>query len=159
MNAKIMLVVATLALASLAGTAARAQDSGPNAMRRLAFLSGSWTCTVRGGASNGSVQDTRYSFSPDGFWMIEVSHDRGSQNDFATQIWGYDATAKKMVAYQFLANGVFTKSVEGWVGENFISHRDDNGATVSVKRTGDSSMQWTVESADQSSIVTEDCTL
>jgi hypothetical protein len=59
--------------------------------------------------------------------------------------WGYDGNTKKMVAYQFLANGVFTKSVEGWVGDSFVSHREGNGATVSVKNT------------DRSSTVNEDC--
>jgi hypothetical protein len=158
MKARMLFIAATFALTSLATAPAGAQDSGPSAMRRLAFLNGSWTCTIKGGKSDGLVEETHYSFSPDGAWMMEVSHDKGSQNDFATQMWGYNATAKKMVAYQFLANGVFTKSVDGWVDDSFVGHRDDNGATVSLKRTGDSSARWTIESADHSYIVREDCT-
>jgi hypothetical protein len=136
---------------------ARAQQADPIVMQKLEFLSGSWTCTIKGGASNGLVEETHYSFSPDGFWMTETSHVARSNNDWETQMWGYDAHAKKLVAYQFLADGVFTKTVDGWVNGAFVSHRDDNGATVSVKPVAANAMQWVIESADHTYIVKEDC--
>jgi hypothetical protein len=129
-----------------------------SAMEKLSFLKGAWVCTIRGGSSNGLVQDVQYSFSPDGLWMTELSDASGpNQDDWATQVWGYDVNVGKFVAYNFAANGVFTKSVDGWINGSFVSHRDDNGASVSVKPIDSNSMQWTIESADHSSIVREDC--
>lgn len=137
---------------------ARAQQPDISAMKKLAFLSGAWVCTVEGGTSNGLAQNVEYSFSPDGLWMTELSQDSGpGQNDWATQIWGYDVRAGKLVAYNFTPYGVFTKSVEGWVDGAFVSHRDDNGATVSVRPISSRAMQWVIESADHSSIVKENC--
>jgi len=148
----------TIAALLVTACAARAQQSDASAMPKLAFLSGTWTCTIRGGPSNGLVQDTTYSFSPDGMWMTELSHDTGTSGaDWETQMWGYDARSHKLVAYQFVSLGVFTKSVDGWVDGAFVSHRDDNGATVSLKPIDGRSFQWIIESADHSSIVKEDC--
>jgi hypothetical protein len=138
--------------------AARAQQPDVTAMKKLSFLSGAWRCTVEAGTSNGLVQDVTYSFSPDGLWMTELSQDSGpGHNDWATQIWGYDARAGKLVAYNFTPMGVFTKSVDGWINGAFVSHRDDNGATVSVRPISSGSMQWVIESADHSNIVKENC--
>ena len=111
---------------------AYAHQSGSATMKRLAFMRGSWNCTVHDGQSNGLVQRTTYSFSSDGLWMTELSYDVGSKNDWETQMWGYDAHAKKLVAYQFTADGVYTKTVTGFIGKNFMSTRNDNGATVSL---------------------------
>jgi hypothetical protein len=47
--------------------------------------------------------------------------------------------------------------VDGWVDGAFVSHRDDNGATVSVKPVDARSMQWVIESADHAYVVKEDC--
>ena len=45
-----------------------------NAMKKLAFLSGSWNCKVQGKRfSNSDVERLSYQFSPDWFWMIEGS--------------------------------------------------------------------------------------
>ncbi len=134
------------------------ERAGVSAMRRLSFLKGSWACTLKGGSSNGAVQGVRYSFSSDGLWMTELSQTLGAkENDWATQMWGYDVSASRLVAYQFAANGVHTKSVDGWIGGVFKSERDDNGAIVSLRPIDPRSMQWLVESADHSNLFREDC--
>jgi hypothetical protein len=151
---------AVIAIAALffATCTASAQSPGADAIRKLSFLSGKWVCTIAGGISNGEVQDSEYSFSPDSLWMTELSWDAGAaKRYFATQMWGYDASAAKLVAYQFTSNGVFTKTVEGWIDGAFTARRDDNGATVSVKQVGAGSVEWTIASADKSSIVKEEC--
>ncbi len=138
--------------------AAGAQQQGTDALHKLAFLKGTWACTIKGGPGNGFVQDVKYSFSPDGLWMAEVSlNSAPHEDDFATQMWGYDARTGKLVAYNFAANGVYTKSVEGWVDGKFISRRDDNGATVSLKPIDSHTMQWIISSADGTYVVSEDC--
>ena len=150
------LVFVIAAMAAACGI--RAQQSGLAAMQKLSFLAGSWTCTVKSGVSNGLVLNLNYSFSPDGRWMTEHSEDAETKGgDWATQVWGYDARSDKLVAYQFVASGVFTKTVDGWVDGVFTSHRDDNGATISLKPMGPKTMQWIIESADHSSTVKQDC--
>ena len=136
---------------------APAQPADPlAAMQKLKFLTGSWACTIQGGPSSGLVENIEYSFSPDGLWMTEFSQDtRGG--DWATQMWGYDARAKKLVAVQFVGAGVFTKSVDGWVGGAFVSHRDDNGAKVSLRPVDATNMEWIITSADGSYSVKEAC--
>jgi hypothetical protein len=137
---------------------AGANDVAIETMQKLHFLSGQWSCKVSEGSSNGLSQVVRYSFSPDGLWMTEISHDAGApEKDWSTQIWGYDAQAKKLVAVSFTGYGIFTKSVDGWFAGEFTSRRDDNGATVSLKRVNDQSMQWTIRSSDGSSVVYEIC--
>jgi hypothetical protein len=132
--------------------------SDPNAMQKLTFLTGAWSCTIKGATPKDLRQDAHYSFSPDGHWLTEVSHDIGpGDRDWMTQIWGYDALQQKLVAYQFYQDGVSTKTVNGWDDGVFVSHRDDNGATVSLKPVDANTIQWIIESADHSSIVTEDC--
>ncbi len=134
-----------------------AQQSGPATMQQLAFMRGSWTCTVQNGASTGLVQRVTYSFSSDGLWMTELSHDAGSKNDWETQMWGYDAHAKKLVAYQFTPDGVYTKSVKGFVGKNFVATRNDDGATVSIVPLTSKRIDWVITSADHSTVVKEHC--
>jgi hypothetical protein len=136
---------------------ARAQQAGSTDIQRLHFLSGTWRCTVHGGPSNGLVQDARYTFSPDGRWMTETSHDAGSDKNWETQMWGYDAAAKKLIAVQFVRDGVFSKTVDGWTGDRFVSHRNDNGAEVSLERAGSDAATWTIASADRSFVVTQTC--
>lgn len=132
------------------------ERAGVSAMRQLSFLKGSWACTLRGGSSNGTVQEVRYSFSSDGLWMTELSQSAGAKKkDWATQMWGYDVGASRLVAYQFAADGVHTKNVDGWIDGVFRSERDDNGAIVRLTPTGPQSMQWSIESADQSRLVRE----
>jgi hypothetical protein len=152
--------IGALFLALFLSTAcgARAQQPGQEAMRKLAFLSGAWACTVKGGSSNGFVQEVKYSLSPDGLWLSEVSLNSEPNSDgYATQMWGYDARTGKLVAYNFGGNGVYTKSVQGWVDGEFTSRRDDNGATVALKPIADRNIQWIITSSDGSSIVKEDC--
>lgn len=147
-----------LAVFLITACAARAQQSGPEAMRKLAFLSGTWACTIRGSSSNGFVQNVAYSLSPDGLWLSEVSLNSEPNSDgYATQMWGYDARTGKLVAYNFGGNGVHTKSVRGWVNGEFISHRDDNGLIVTLKPIDDRNMQWIITSSDGSNLVKEDC--
>lgn len=149
----LLIVIVAVAIATIAD----AQQSGKKQMHKLAFLSGNWKCTVKGGSSDGLVQYVQYSFSPDGLWLTEVSWDAGTRKDWASQLWGYDTRTQKLVAYQFNANGVFTKTVDGWINGAFRSTRDDNGATVSVRPTGARTAQWIIDSADHSYIVTENC--
>jgi hypothetical protein len=151
---------ATLVLwLSIVGAAHPQQaNTDSTAIKRLAFLAGRWSCTVNGGSSNGLTLDVRYSFSPNWLWMTEESQDSGAAGtDWATQLWGYDARTKKLVAFQFTQSGVFTKSLDGWVNGIFVSHRDENGATVSLKPLGANSFQWIIESSDHSYTVTQDC--
>ena len=152
------ILAGTTVMLLLTACAARAQQPDMSAMQKLAFLSGTWACTIKGGSSNGFVQDVKYSFSPDGRWMTEVSlNSEPNEDDYATQMWGYDARVGKLVAYNFGANGVFTKSVGGWVDGKFTSRRDDNGAIVSLKPIDNRNMQWIIASADGTYIVQEDC--
>lgn len=152
------ILAGTAAMLLVTACAARAQQPDKSAMQKLAFLSGTWACTIKGGSSNGFVQDVKYSFSPDGLWMTEVSlNSEPNEDGYATQMWGYDARVGKLVAYNFGANGVFTKSVDGWVDGKFTSRRDDNGATISLKPIDNHNMQWIIASADGTYIVKEDC--
>ncbi|MBV9264392.1 MAG: hypothetical protein JO324_08725 [Candidatus Eremiobacteraeota bacterium] len=129
-------------------------------MKRLGFLSGSWSCLIHGkNVPKGDVDHVSYEFSPDWSWMIERSTVRENGHDYwTTQLWGYDAGRKQLVAYQFTPNGVATKTVQGWIGGEFRSTRDDNGATVTVKPVSQNAFDWVIESADHSSVVTESCT-
>jgi hypothetical protein len=154
----VLAICSTVAISG--GRVALAQDLGPEAIRRLAFLSGSWHCVIRGTAvPKGDSDNLSYAFSQDWFWMIERSDliENGHHN-WSTQLWGYDAPNKRLVAYQFTPNGVFTKSVAGWVEGRFQSRRDDSGATVTIEPINKSSFNWVIESADHSNIVTEACT-
>jgi hypothetical protein len=151
-------VAAAMVFLLLTACIARAQESDLAAMRKLMFLSGSWTCTVKGGDSSGLRQTVRHTFSPDGLWMTELSQDSGTKSDdWATQMWGYDAHVGKLVAYNFGSNGVFTKSVDGWVNGVFTSRRDDNGTTVSLRPVDARSIEWLIESADHSHALREEC--
>jgi hypothetical protein len=152
------ILAGTTALLLVTACAARAQQPDTSAMQKLAFLSGTWACTIKGGSSNGFIQNVKYSFSPDGRWLSEVSlNSEPNEDGYATQMWGYDARVGKLVAYNFGANGVFTKSVDGWVGGKFVSRRDDNGAVVSLKPIDNRNMQWIIASADGTYILREDC--
>lgn len=132
------------------------QDAGD--IQKLNFLAGSWQCTIKGGPSNGQRMKIQYSFSQDGLWMTESQNDSGAANGTSmTQVWGYDSRQQKLVAYQFLKEGLFTKTVDGWVDGKFVSHRDENGWTVSLVPQGANAMQWVIESADHSYTVSEDC--
>ena len=149
---------ATVVALLVTACSAAAQQQGPEAIHKLAFLKGTWACTIRGGSGNGFVQDVKYSFSPDGLWMAEVSlNSLPHEDDFATQMWGYDTRTSKLVAYNFGGNGVYSKSVEGWVDGQFTSRRDDNGATVSLKPIDSRHMKWIITSSDGSYVVSEDC--
>jgi hypothetical protein len=151
-------VFTTIVLLASCVASGRAQDAA--AIKKLAFLSGSWRCVIQGkNVPSGDVDHVSYEFSPDWLWMIERSNLQENGHTFwTTQLWGYDAGRKQLVAYQFTRNGVFTKTVDGWVGGEFQSKRDDNGATVSVKPINENAFDWVIESADHSSIVTEACT-
>ena len=149
-----------LAVALLSGGVVLAQGQDSGAIRKLAFLSGSWHCAVGGtGVPKGVVDHLSYEFSPDWSWMIERSRSVGNaQTYWSAQLWGYDAHRKQLVAYKFDSTGVSTKSVDGWVGDRFLSKRDDNGATVSITPVNSNTFKWVIESADHSSVVTEVCT-
>jgi hypothetical protein len=151
--------VALAILMAFSRCAAIAQGQDSEAIRKLAFLSGSWHCTIRGPrVPSGDVDHVTYEFSPDWKWMIERSDlEENGHTNWSTQLWGYDARRKQLVAYQFSSNGVATKTVDGWVGGVFQSKRDDNGATVTMKPGGQNAFAWVIESADHSSVVTEEC--
>jgi len=130
------------------------------AMKKLAFLNGTWNCTIHGGPSNGVVDRLNYSFAADGRWMIERSDIQGAAPaQSSVQVWGYDPAQRGLVGYQFTQTGVATKTVSGWNGDTFTSTRNDTGATVSLKQTGPNAISWIIHSAGTpTSDVTEDCT-
>jgi hypothetical protein len=150
-------LAASAAALAICGTAASAQQTGAAAMQKLSFLSGKWTCTIKNGPSNGEIQLVKYVFSPDGHWMTETSWSDPGKKDYATQVWGYDANAGRLVAYQFARDGLYTKTVQGWMDGAFTAKRNDNGATVSVKQVGASAIEWTIASVDGSFVVKEEC--
>lgn len=121
-------------------------------------MAGSWNCIVRGGPGNGYASKLSYSFSPDGFWMVESETGlRKSPAGWSTQLWGYDRTQPGFSAYQFTPAGVFTKSVRGWENGEFVSTRDDNHAIVSIRKRSNRAFDWVIQSADKSSTVIEAC--
>jgi hypothetical protein len=128
-------------------------------MEKLAFMAGSWTCTIQGPqAPPGDVEHANYSFSPDWTWMIERSDltEKG-RTYWTAQVWGYDLYQRRLVAYRFSSQGVSTKTVTGWVDGQFRSVRDDDGATVSIEPISKSAFNWIEKSADHSWTVTEAC--
>jgi hypothetical protein len=145
---------------NLAQVASLADESPTEVMRKVQFLAGVWACTLERGTSSGPTQKVSYSFSPDGVWMSEVSQVTSpAQNDWAIQLWGYDSNSKKLVAYNFGPNGVTTKTVDGWVEGDFVSHRDDNGLVVLLRPSDKNSMEWIVQSPSRAStLVSESCT-
>jgi hypothetical protein len=149
-----------LAICALCSGVAIAQEQGVDAIRKLAFLAGSWHCVVQGAkVPSGDAERLSYEFAPDWSWMVERSNLReNGQEHWAVQLWGYDAQRKKLVAYQFNSGGVFTKSVDGWIGGRFQSKRDDSGATVSLVPISKSAFDWVIEAADNSYTVKEACT-
>jgi hypothetical protein len=149
-----------LTMTLLCNSGATAQDQDSAAIKKLAFLSGSWHCVIQGkGVPSGDVDHLSYEFSPDWSWMIERSDvQENGHRYWSTQLWGYDAHNKQLVAYQFNSNGVFTKRVEGWVGGRFQSTRNDNGATVTINPVNKNAFDWVIETAGHSSVVTESCT-
>jgi hypothetical protein len=148
-----------LSIVAFGGCAASAQEADPGAIKKLAFLKGSWNCAISGPkAPPGDVDHLTYEFSPDWTWMIERSNLRENGKVFwSMQVWGYDASRKQLAAYQFEPSGVYTKTVQGWVDGVFVSKRDDNGATVTLKPVSQNAFDWTIESADRSYVVTEEC--
>jgi hypothetical protein len=75
-----------------------------------------------------------------------------------TQLWGYDPTDRKIVAYQFNKNGVSTKTIDGWIGNAFVSHINENGYVVSLVPIDSNSIRWTIEDPKKSFRITSDCT-
>lgn len=148
------------ALTLLGSTTAIAQEQDLLAIKRLAFLSGSWHCSVQGRqVPHGDVESLTYEFSPDWSWMVERADLRENGKSYwSVQLWGYDARQKRLVANQFTSAGILTKSVDGWIDGRFQSRRDDNGATVTMRPISRSAFDWVIESADHSSVVTESCT-
>ena len=130
-----------------------------DAMKKLSFLDGTWNCVMHGGASNGLADKLTYSFAADGRWLIERSDIQGVPAQSSVQIWGYDPAQRGLVAYQYSQAGIATKTVAGWQGDAFVSTRNDNGATVSLKQTGPNAISWIIHPAGTpSQDVTEDCT-
>jgi len=127
-------------------------------MKKLAFLNGSWNCTVHGGESNGMAMHLTYSFTGNGRWLVEQSDVKSAPEWGDVQLWGYDPAQRALVAYQFTQNGIATKTVSGWNGDTFTSTRNDTGATVSLKQTGPNAISWIIHSAGTPTSVTQDCT-
>lgn len=142
---------------------ARAQDttaqSAIDAMKRLAFLNGNWNCTVQGGPWNGQVDHLNYSFSGDGRWLIERSDIKGAPNASAVQVIGYDPAQRKIVAHEYTMSGISTKSVQGWVGNDFTTTRDDNQWQVVLHQNTPSSFAWVIHPTGVGAQpITEACT-
>jgi hypothetical protein len=148
----------TLGLA-LSGSGASAQTAESGAIEKLSFLVGSWHCVIEGAkVPKGDVSTARYQFSPDRSWLIEYEslRERG-RSHWSMQIWGYNALQQKLVAYDFSAAGVLTKSVDGWVGGEFKSKRDQDGATVTIVPHTRDSFDWKIVTANGSTTVIESC--
>ena len=131
------------------------------ALSKLHFMSGTWTCVVyANGSANGYVSKLTYSFTPDGLFMIESEHSATSKYPrvWSLQMWGYDVLHKSFDAYQFTPAGVFTKTVQGWRNGAFLSTRDDNQYTVSIRKHSNRAFDWFIQPPDKSSTVTEACT-
>lgn len=136
---------------------ASAQE-GPGAIRKLLFMKGSWQCILHGGPSDGFRDTLTYSFSPDASWMLEQESGSVSpQPIWSAQMWGYDAARKKLVAYQFNTRSVFTKSVSGWQNGLFVSQRNDNHATISIRPLGKRAFDWIIAAPDKSLTVIQAC--
>ena len=138
---------------------AAAQTSGQDAMEKLAFMAGSWTCAIQGPkVPPGDVEHAEYSFSPDWTWMIERADltEKG-RTYWSVQVWGYDLHQRKLVAYRFSSLGVSTKTVTGWDDGQFRSVSDNDGETVSIEPISKNDFNWIDESADHSWKVTEAC--
>ena len=121
-------------------------------------MAGSWTCTYHGTNANGPADHPKYRFFGGGLWLEESSDYRqGGQDYSSTQIWGFDPRAKRLVAYQFTAGGVATKTVDGWVNGLFVSHRDDDHSTVSIVPKGAKAFDWLIVSADHNTTIREEC--
>jgi len=143
---------------SLFACGSASSQQGPDAIHKLSFMKGSWHCVVHGGPSDGFKDVLSYSFSPDWDWMIEQESGTVSgQPIWSAQMWGYDVQRQKLVAYQFTNRGVFTKSIVGWKNGLFVSLRDDNNASVSIRPRGKRAFDWVIGSPDGSSIVIQAC--
>ncbi|HVS45965.1 MAG TPA: hypothetical protein VMS32_04805, partial [Verrucomicrobiae bacterium] len=113
----------------------------------------------RAGQGAGYVDRSTYRFVAGGTWMEEYSDPGPRHADMSSvQMWGYDGSRKNLVAYQFMGAGVATKLIDGWQNGSFISHRDDNGATVSIQPRNARAFDWVIVSKDQSNTVREECT-
>jgi hypothetical protein len=150
----------TFASVLLCCCAVEAQEQNFDAIKKLAFLQGSWHCVVQGArVPAGDVDRLSYEFAPDWSWMLERSSLREKGKDYwGVQLWGYDAQRKQLVAYQFNSAGVFTKTVSGWIDGRFVSKRDNDGTMVSILPIGPHSFDWVIESPDHSYKATEVCT-
>lgn len=133
--------------------------SGVQAMKKLAFMAGDWTCTVHGGPGEGSVDHLSYSFTPDWYWMVELSdlHFKGHEQNSSVQVWGWDSSRHKLVAHQFAERGIFTKTVGGWKNGDFVSRNDYNGVLVSIIPHDRSHFDWLIEAPDKSWNYVEAC--
>ncbi|HET7815496.1 MAG TPA: hypothetical protein VFL13_14110, partial [Candidatus Baltobacteraceae bacterium] len=131
-----------------------------NAMKRLSYLTGTWRCVTHGGDPNTSAMRLRYNFIAGGRWLVEQSDVKGSPEWDTVQLWGYEPRLGGLVAFQFTQYGLATKQVSGWNGDTFSGTRTDNGAKVSVKRTGPNTMRWTIHpnGSGTAKDITQDCT-
>ena len=134
--------------------------TGNDDLSRLKFMQGTWTCPIlRDGKPTGITDHLTYRFFAGGQWMAEHDdyHENG-QDASSSQMWGYDPHAGKLVAYQFMKQGIFTKTVYGWQSGEFVSRRNDNGAWVSIRPHSERSFDWIIQPADKSSTIVEACT-
>lgn len=121
-------------------------------------MQGTWRCIVRG-APNGTFKDMlAYSFSPDGHWMIEQDVLPGNTANWSLQMWGYDEQAHRLVAYQFVPRGVFTKTVTGWQNGLFVSKVDYSGYVVSIRKHNSRAFDWVITPSDNSRTIVQACT-
>lgn len=145
--------------AGCTGYAQDAQAQGPDAIAKLRFLAGTWTCTFsREGKTFGAIDHPSYRFFGGGHWISERSDLReNGQDESEIQLWGYDDQQHKLVARQFVSGGLYSKTVLGWQNGEFVSRRDDNGAWVSIRPHGARAFDWVIQSSDKSNTVVEAC--
>lgn len=149
-----LLSAALAAAVFMVGAGAAHAQQNSDAIERLRFLSGSWQCT--GALPNGTqyTATRTYAFPSGSPWMQETIMTQTGSAAPATsiQFWGYDRSSGKLAAYLFSPDGVTTKSVVGWNGNNFLARGSDPKTTVALFGNAQS-MEWTTGYSDGSSTV------
>ena len=143
------IVAAALAAAAVFFGTSAAQAQASDAIQRLRFLAGTWHCS---GAQPNGLQYTAtrtYSFPTSGPWMQEVFTTQnvgGGAPVTGIEMWG------SQTAYVFMPNGVETKRVVGWNGNNFLV-RSENPKYTQALYGNAQSIEWTMGYPNGSSIV------
>lgn len=142
-------VLAAMALALFANAGmVRAQQD--DTIQRLRFLTGTWHCTgtMPGPAGTQYTATRTYLFPTTGPWMQEIvaMQPSGAESQTFMQMWG------AQTAYAFMPDGVQTKRVTGWRGNNFLARSDNPSYTLALYGNA-RSIEWTTGYPNGSSSV------